>query len=51
MQASELLEAPDFENTAEWVEKSEIELTQNGVPELTEPTPSVAERDVSSKTT
>jgi len=46
MQASEL-ETTDFENTAEWVEKSEVELTQNGVPEHTEPTPLAPEEDVS----
>ncbi|OJA14501.1 hypothetical protein AZE42_04457 [Rhizopogon vesiculosus] len=44
MQASEL-EATDFEKTAEWVEKSEIELTQNGIPEHIEPAPSAAEED------
>ncbi|KAG1742917.1 hypothetical protein EDB19DRAFT_1700850 [Suillus lakei] len=44
MQASEL-ETADFENTAEWVEKSEIELTQNGVLEHEEPTPSAVEVD------
>lgn len=44
MQASEL-ETADFENTAEWVEKSEIELTQNGVLEHEEPTPSAVEAD------
>jgi len=48
MQASELKVA-EFENTAEWVEKSQIELRQNGVPEHTEPAVSVAEGDVSSK--
>ncbi|KAG0703238.1 hypothetical protein DFH29DRAFT_829375, partial [Suillus ampliporus] len=42
MQASEL-ETADFENTAEWVEKSEIELTQNGVLEHAEPTPSATD--------
>lgn len=46
MQASEL-ETADFENTAEWVEKSEIELTQNGVLEHEEPTPSSVKDDVS----
>jgi hypothetical protein len=46
MQASEL-ETTDFENTAEWVEKSEIELTQNGVVEHEEPAPSAVEADVS----
>jgi hypothetical protein len=46
VQASEL-EPTDFENTAEWVEKSEIELTENGVLEHTESTPSSAEEDVS----
>ncbi|KAJ8592716.1 hypothetical protein M405DRAFT_812294 [Rhizopogon salebrosus TDB-379] len=44
VQASEL-EPTDFENTAEWVEKSEIELTENGVLEHTESTPSSAEED------
>ncbi|KAG1864054.1 hypothetical protein C8R48DRAFT_707729 [Suillus tomentosus] len=44
MQASEL-ETADFENTAEWVEKSEIELTQNGVLEHEEPTPSSVKDD------
>ncbi|KAG2339768.1 hypothetical protein BDR05DRAFT_991887 [Suillus weaverae] len=44
MQASEL-ETADFENTAEWVEKSEIELTQNGVLEHEEPTPLSVEAD------
>ncbi|KAG1735096.1 uncharacterized protein EDB91DRAFT_1145196 [Suillus paluster] len=44
MQASEL-ETTDFENTAEWVEKSEIELTHNGVLEHAESTPSAAEGD------
>ncbi|KAG2150828.1 hypothetical protein DEU56DRAFT_778690 [Suillus clintonianus] len=44
MQASEL-ETTDFENTAEWVEKSEIELTQNGVLEHEEPIHSAAEGD------
>jgi len=48
MQASEL-ETTDFENTAEWVEKSEVELTQNGVTEHTEPTPLAPEEDVSQK--
>jgi hypothetical protein len=47
MQASELEPANDFENAAEWVDKSEVEVTQNGVLEHEEPTPLAAETDVS----
>ncbi|KAG1807659.1 uncharacterized protein BJ212DRAFT_1386334 [Suillus subaureus] len=43
MQASELESADDSENTAEWVEKSEVEVTQNGVLEHEESAPSAAE--------
>ncbi|KAG1861611.1 hypothetical protein DFJ58DRAFT_777566 [Suillus subalutaceus] len=45
MQASELESANDLDDTAEWVEKSEVEVTQNGVLEHEEPTPSAAEVD------
>ncbi|KIK31818.1 hypothetical protein CY34DRAFT_19538 [Suillus luteus UH-Slu-Lm8-n1] len=44
MQASEL-ETTDFENTAEGVEKSDIELMQNGTVEHEGPTPSAVEAD------